>query len=176
MSNILKDVENVGVIIARMQVPFLTESHKATINTVLERHNRVIIFLGTNDNFEFKNPYPFDFRKEMILETFKGVTNINVIPLPDQKDNNSEWVRILDMFVNAFLVKNEKAILYGGRDSFIPYYEKEKGKYKCVELAAKDSDSGTELRNLSSQQIPKYSVDAANAILWTLKRMENDKI
>jgi hypothetical protein len=173
MNNILKDIESVGVIIARMQVPYLTESHKATINTVLERHNRVIIFLGTNDEINFKNAYPFDFRKEMIMETFAEHTNIDILPLPDQKDDNAAWVRTLDLFVNAFLFNGEGAILYGGRDSFIPYYEKETGKYKCVELAAKDYDSGTELRELVSNEMPRYSVGAAKAILWAFKQIKN---
>jgi hypothetical protein len=173
MSNTLKAKESVGVIIARMQVPYLTESHKATINTVLERHNRVIIFLGTNDDMNFKNPYPFDFRKEMIVETFSEYTNIDILPLPDQKDNNAAWVKTLDSFIGAFLFKGEGAILYGGRDSFIPYYEKEAGKYNCVELAAKDYDSGTELRELVSYEMPKYSIGTAKAILWSIKQLEN---
>ena len=175
MSNILKDIESVGVIIARMQVPYLTESHKATINTVLERHNRVIIFLGTNNQMNFKNSYPFDFRKQMIMETFNDKTNINIIPLPDQKDNDAEWVKILDSFVSAFLANGEDAILYGGRDSFIPHYESQNGKYRCVELAAKDYDSGTELRNLVAVEMPKYSLGAAQAILWTINQLNNHK-
>jgi len=171
MDNILKDIATVGVIIARMQVPYLTDSHKATINTVLERHNRVIIFLGTNDEINFKNPFPFDFRKQMIMSTFKENTNINIVPLPDQKNNDSEWVKVLDSLVGAFLVRNEDAILYGGRDSFIPYYEKQNGSFRCVELAPKDYDSGTELRNLVAIEMPTYSIGSAKAILWTMKQL-----
>lgn len=168
----LKEIKSLGVIIARMQVPYLTESHKATINTVLERHNRVVIFLGvTQSDIDFKNPYPFDFRKEMIRQTFGNHKSINIIPLPDKKNDNKGWVDALDSLIGAFLTKDEDAILYGGRDSFIPYYQKDNGKYQCVELAPRDYDSGTQLRELVSANMPSYSQESAQAILWCLKQL-----
>ena len=67
MNNLLREKKDVGVIVCRMQVPYLTESHKAIINTVIQRHPRVVICLGTtNKLIDEKNPYPFLFRKSMI--------------------------------------------------------------------------------------------------------------
>lgn len=155
-----------------MQVPFLTDSHQSLIRTVCSRHRRVVIFLGTTGKLiDEKNPFPFEFRKQMIESTdysgsiFDGSLPV-IVPLPDMEDND-EWVKNLDMLVNAFLSKEEDAILYGGRSSFIEYYN---GKYKTSELAPNDYDSGTQLRELASIDLPRYSPEAASAILWTLRQ------
>jgi len=173
MGNLLKERKGIGVIVARMQVPYLTESHKATINTVLDRHKRVIIFLGVSqDPMDFKNAYPFDFRKEMIRYTFGDNKNLNILPLPDKKNDNKGWVETLDSLIDSLLVGGEDAVLYGGRDSFIPYYKKDSGKFQCVELAPKDYDSGTELRELVAMDMPDYSPQSAQAILWAIKQLQ----
>jgi len=169
MSSLLKDKRAIGVIIARMQVPYLTESHKATIQTVFDRHTRVVIFLGVNnDGMTEKNPFPFDFRKEMIKQTFPD-NDFNIIPLPDNPDSNAAWVKQLDTFTRAFLTLDETAVLYGGRDSFIPWYKLDNGIYDCVELAPNDYDSGTDLRLLESIKLPKYTRESAQAILWAIR-------
>jgi hypothetical protein len=79
---------------------------------------------------------------------------------------------MLDSIITSFLAYDESAVLYGGRDSFIPFYTKEKGKFECVELAPTDYDSGTELRTLKSIELPSYSPEAATAILWTLRQVQ----
>ena len=176
MSNFLKEKKGIGVIICRMQVPKLTDSHKKMITTVCERHQRVVMFLGTtNKPIDKKNPFPFEFRKSMILNTHFPVdildtTSINVLPLPDNADN-LQWVSQLDNLIQAFLAAGEEAILYGGRESFIPFYQKDKGKFSCSELAAEDYDSGTELRALAAVKLPDYNEQVANSILWTLNQL-----
>lgn len=174
---ILKDKKAVGVIICRMQVPFLTASHASLIKTVISRHDRIIIFLGhTNKNIDGKNPYPFEFRKQMLMRKFEDEFAIlphavTIVPFPDQ-DDNSLWVKTLDLFIGSFLNYDEAAHLYGGRDSFIPFYKKESGKYETTEFAPTDYDSGTELRMLEAIEQPKYSIEAAKAILWTLRQVQ----
>ena len=181
MSSLLKERSGVGAVICRMQVPYLTESHKKLIKTVSDRHSRLIIFLGTkNDKMSMENPYPFEFRKQMILyanesaeESFLIDDNTTIIPLPD-RNGNGVWASILDSLVEAFLSNGEEAVLYGGRDSFIPSYEEGKGKFDCRELAPSDYDSGTALRKLASVEQPKYSPEAANAILWAINQLSDD--
>lgn len=171
MNNLLREKKDVGVIVCRMQVPYLTESHKAIINTVIERHPRVVICLGvTLKPIDEKNPFPFLFRKSMIEKTFNN-KNITIVPLADQPDNNKKWVNDLDTIIKSFLNKGEEAILYGGRDSFIPYYKKDKGEFNYVELAPTDYDSGTQLRELVSLNLPEYTPEAANAILFTMRQL-----
>lgn len=176
MDSLLKERKGVGVVVCRMQVPYLTDSHKSVINTVLARHPRVIIFLGTtNKQIDEKNPYPFEFRKRMIEKSFDVEQGrITILPLPDNKDND-EWVRTLDQFIGSFLGYDEEAVLYGGRDSFIPFYKKESGKHTCTELAPTDYDSGTELRTLESIKMPEYTKEAASAMLWTIRQLKNNK-
>ena len=172
MSNLLKDKKGIGVIVCRMQVPFLTESHKKMIETVKDRHKRIIIFLGTTGKtIEPKNPYPFEFRKQMIMSSFEDSASFNIVPLPDQANDNALWVKTLDTLIQTFLAFEEEAVLYGGRDSFIPYYKKDNGMFQSVELAPNDYDSGTDLRHLTSIEQPNYSPEAAAAILWAIRQI-----
>jgi hypothetical protein len=167
---LLKEKRGIGVIVCRMQVPYLTDSHHSVVNTVLNRHERIIMFLGTtNKPVDFKNPYPFEFRKQMIEKEFPDVKHLTIIPLPDNEDN-ALWVKILDSLILSFLSKEESAVLYGGRDSFIPYYKKDAGRFDCVELSPNDYDSGTQLRELSAIKLPEYTVESAQAILWALNQ------
>ena len=175
MDNFMKEKKGLGVLICRMQVPILTESHKSMVNTVRSRHNRVVIFLGTtNKIIDFKNPYPFEFRKKMLERTFCNMENVTILPIPDN-DDNPLWVKILDSFIGSFLAFDENAVLYGGRDSFISFYKKEKGTFECIELTPNDYDSGTELRELNSVKLPEYTPESANAILWTMRQLQNKK-
>ena len=171
MDNLLKEKKSIGVIVCRMQVPFLTDSHRKLIETVINRHERIIIFLGTtNKGIDSRNPFPFEFRKQM-LECALPSNKITIIPLPDN-DDNAIWVNVLDTLITSFLTHDETALLYGGRDSFIPYYKKDNGKFDSVELSPQDYDSGTQLRTLSSIPLPKYTTSTAEAILWTLRQIE----
>lgn len=165
----LKNKEALGVIISRMQVPVLTEAHKALINTALERHNRILILLGcTGAVIDEKNPYPYEFRKQMIEQSFPN-SKITFAPLPDVKGQDVLWVKLVDYMVETQLNKNEDAVLYGGRDSFIPLYIN--GKYACVELSAVENDSGTKLRSEAIKDVPKYTPEVANAILWAVNQI-----
>lgn len=170
---LLKDRRALGVIVARMQVPMLTTSHIGMLLTCIERHDRSVIFLGTAEGMSKSNPYPFLFRRQMIkqfLSVYKH-TKVAIIPLPDHADNKA-WVQTLDAMIRAQIVLGESAVLYGGRDSFIPYYKKDEGRFECIELSPNDYDSGTALRELAAIPLPVYSVEAANAILWTINQLK----
>lgn len=168
MSKLFKDSNTLGVIISRMQVPYLTESHKNMIKTIQERHNKIAIFLGITDNVDNKNPLSFDIRRQMIQPLMRE--HDIILPLKDN-ENNKDWVIQVDLIVNSLLFRDENAILYGGRDSFIPYYRKDGGKYHTIELLPEDNDSGTELRNLATIKLPIYSQAVAEAIIYTLSKI-----
>jgi bifunctional NMN adenylyltransferase/nudix hydrolase len=168
MPKFFKDNDTLGVIISRMQVPYLTASHINMIETVQQRHNKLLILLGVADVISTKNPLPFLFRKQM-LEEYLRPTDI-VMPLKDNNDN-SKWVRLVDTLVNCNIYGSETATIYGGRDSFIPYYVKDGGSHKVVELLPEDADSGTDLRNLASITIPVYSVENAQTIIYTVNQI-----
>lgn len=172
---LLKDRRALGVVIARMQVPELTTSHKNLLLSCTNRHDRSVIFLGTTDLISSKNPYPFLFRQQMIRQWERVARDINlnasILPLPDNQDNKL-WVYTLDSFIKALIVNGESAVLYGGRDSFIPYYKRDGGVFETVELKPEDYDSGTDQRNLAAIPLPEYSLPAAKAILWTINQLQ----
>jgi bifunctional NMN adenylyltransferase/nudix hydrolase len=163
---LFKDNTDVGVIISRMQVPYLTESHTNLIKSIQARHQSLIVLLGVSGKKDLKNPFDFLFRKQMISPLLRETDTI--IPLPDIEDNKV-WVQNVDLIISSL---TEKAILYGGRDSFIPYYKKDKGKFETQELLPEDNDSGTELRNIASVKIPQYSKEVAEAIIYTINQLK----
>jgi hypothetical protein len=169
---LFKDQSTLGVIISRMQVPFLTPSHIRLIQTIQGRHSKLLILLGITDTINVKNPFTFDFRRQMISQHLR--INDLIIPLKDNSENK-QWVSNVDMLVSANLVGNEQAILYGGRDSFIPYYIQDEGIFKTQELLPEDNDSGTELRNVASTKIPKYSKETAEALIYMINKLQDQK-
>lgn len=167
-NRLFKDNITVGVIISRMQVPYLTESHIDMIETVKSRHSKLLILLGVSRETNIKNPLSFDLRKQMIEPYLRE--HDQIIPIKDAEDNE-KWVQTVDLLVESFLDTNETAILYGGRDSFIPYYRNENGMYETQELLPTDNDSGTELRNLATIKLPIYSKEVAETIIYTVKKI-----
>ena len=164
---LFKDNTDVGVIISRMQVPYLTESHINLIKSIQARHQTLIVLLGVTDVISIKNPFSFIFRKQMLTPLLRDTDSI--IPLPDIEDNKL-WVENVDRIISSLTTDN--AILYGGRDSFIPYYRKDGGKYTTQELLPEDNDSGTELRNIAAVKIPTYSREVAEAIIYTINKIK----
>lgn len=169
---LFKDKTTMGVIISRMQVPYLTDSHRAMIDTIKQRHPRVAILLGVSKEISFKNPYPFDFRRQMVSVELRE--HDIIIPLPDFEDNK-KWVENVDTIINSLLSPKEMAILYGGRDSFIPYYKKDGGIFATQELLPEDNDSGTELRNIGATKPPVYSKQTAESWLWLMQQLEEQE-
>lgn len=167
---LFKDRTTLGAVVIRTQVPYLTESHKNMLNTVKQRHSRMLILLGVSDKIEFSNAFSFDFRRQMLNSELRE--HDVILPLLDEKDDNKVWVERVDVQVQSLLSPGETAIIYGGRDSFIPYYKNDGGKFATQELLPEDNDSGTELRSIGATKTPIYSVETANALLWLLKQLE----
>ena len=145
-----KDIEptdySIGVIIARFQVHELHEGHINLIDKVFSHHKKVIIFLGIPVIGNSKsNPLDYASREAMIKGTYP---NAIVLPLRDQR-SNARWSQELDSQIKVPFGELS-ALLYGSRDSFIPYYE---GKYQVRELSTDVLYSGTEVRNRVSKEI-----------------------
>ena len=143
------DQAEIGVIVARFQVHKLHEGHINLIDKVIENHKKVIIFLGVPVIGNTKaNPLDYASREAMIKETYP---NVIVLPLKDQR-SNEKWSRELDNQIQVPFGERSalSAILYGSRDSFIPYYS---GKYAVIELTTDVLYSGTEVRKQVSKEI-----------------------
>lgn len=148
----------VGVIIARYQVHKLHEEQRKMIDFVLSHHKKVIIFLGVARTQATKrNPMDFPTRKAMIQKHYPSAV---ILPITDNR-SNAVWSKTLDSKISE-VFPNTKALLYGGRDSFIPYYE---GRYQTTELVGDFTEvNGTELREEVSREILESSKFRAGVI------------
>ena len=137
-----------GVIIGRFQTPELHSEHIKLIQYVLDRHEKVILFLGVSTTLANKK-HPMDFitRKYMIEEQF-GVSKLTIIPLSDNKSDEI-WSKQLDSKIKEIFPLGSVTI-YGSRDSFIPYY---KGVNKTLELQPDIFVSATDIRELASKKV-----------------------
>ena len=157
----MKDKKDVGVIVARFQVPTLTEGHKDLIQQVIDNSYRTIIVLGLSPvKCTFRNPLDFESRKQMVLDEFPEVTVLYI------KDTYSDvnWSNQLDSMIKDVIGPGFSAYLYGSRDSFIKYYS---GKYECIEIDQTVFVSGTDMRKLASRQV-KSSSKFRKGVIWAV--------
>lgn len=137
----------VGVIIGRFQLPQLHTEHKKLIQYVLDRHKKVILFLGVPLKLGTKrNPLDFTSRKYMVEEEFGN--KLVILPLSDNP-SDEEWSKQLDLKVRE-VFPQESVTLYGSKDSFIPYYH---GEFKCESLVPDNYVSATDIREQCSKEI-----------------------
>ena len=152
-----KEKADIGVIIGRFQVHALHEAHRNLIDSVVSNHKRVILFLGVSPVIgTTKDPLDFTSRKLMIQESYP---DINIAPLPD-KGSDMVWSKTIDSRVREIFPLGS-VVLYGGRDSFLPYYH---GTFNVCELEQTIYISGTEVRKQVSEEIKSSPLWRAGAI------------
>ena len=152
---------SVGCMVARFQINELHEGHHYVIKQVIQNHKKAIIFLGVPKFVGTKkNPLDFDTRKKMVQESYPDVV---VAPLPDQ-GNNQRWARELDRRIQEIYPHGE-ILLYGGRDSFIPYYKDGGGKFDTKELEPLGVFAGADVRKLISEEV-KNSSDFRSGVIY----------
>jgi bifunctional NMN adenylyltransferase/nudix hydrolase len=152
-----KEKPEIGVIIGRFQVHDLHEAHNNLIATVVANHKKVILFLGVSPVMgTTKDPLDFTARKLMIQEYYP---EINIAPLPDHR-SDSAWSKMIDNRIREIFPIGS-VVLYGGRDSFIPYYH---GSFGVAELEQTIYISGTEIRKQVSEEIKSSPLWRAGAI------------
>lgn len=141
---------DVGVVVARFQVHELHEAHQDLINRVMSNHKTVVIFLGRPviENTK-RNPLDYPTRKIMVQNMYPKAI---IQPLPDQRSNEA-WSHELDNQIKI-IIGDRKPLLYGARDSFIPFYS---GRYDTAELETKVFISGTEIRKKVSRELLESS-------------------
>jgi bifunctional NMN adenylyltransferase/nudix hydrolase len=134
--------EHVGVIVGRFQVAELHDAHKALIDFVITRHEKVMIVLGLAEVLGTReDPLDFEDRKEMILDEYEVAVHYAY-----DVDSDEVWCRALDKLIGRQLKPGQTVALYGGRDSFIRHYEPY-GRYPTYELESKTFfNTGTEAR------------------------------
>ena len=162
--NINEKSYTVGVIVARMQVAELHEAHKELIDTVLSKHPRVLIFLGLAPvRGTMNDPLDYQPRKQMILEAYPPANYPNLtIGYIKDSFSDDDWSTRLDEQIADHLGPNDSAVLYGGRDSFIPHY---KGRFDVRELSSSRIVSGTEIR-AKIMQAPQSDPAFRRGAIW----------
>jgi bifunctional NMN adenylyltransferase/nudix hydrolase len=135
-----------GVIIARFQTPYLHEGHRNLIDNVRSKHNKLIIVLGASPiSGSRRNPYDYYTREKMIKKEYPEVV---VLPISDHPSDKI-WSQNLDMLL-ASVFPTEQFLLYGSRDSFIPYYS---GRFNTSELPVHGDYNATELRKQYADKV-----------------------
>lgn len=140
----------INVVIARFQVPSLTEGHKELLNKARNKCDHVLILLGCSDldGKTAENPLLFLQRKAAVE---RAAANINllascytVMPLRGSK-SNKEWTQRVDDMIYT-LWPDAEATIWVGRDSVVPACYMGRANIELLEETK--SISGTETRKL----------------------------
>jgi len=159
-----------GVIVGRFQVPELTEGHRDLINSVISRHDAVIIVLGLAPVKATKtNPLDYESRRQMIQEVYP---DLKVIYIHDHP-SNQEWVKNLDKQIELNTPPSSKICLYGSRDSFLDAYQVT-GRYQWRVLEPNRIESGSKIREKVALAIKNSSLFRWGAI-WAIEN-QYDKV
>jgi bifunctional NMN adenylyltransferase/nudix hydrolase len=161
----MKDISkySVAVLVGRFQVHELHEAHHYIIKQVVDNHKKIILFLGVSKTAGTKkNPLNFETRKRMIQNKYSEIT---ILALQDT-GNDFTWSKEMDKRIREVYPIGE-VLMYGGRDSFIPFYKRGGGQFECKELEQHTFVSGTEVRKLVSDQVKESSDFRAGVIYQT---------
>lgn len=154
----------VGIIVARFQVPSLHDEHRALIQKVTNTHPRVIVILGLAASINkctYNNPLDFPARKAMVESEFPGVEVIYIKDI----GNNLIWSKNLDDIISTQIGPGQRVVLYGGRDSFVPHY---RGKYQTQELVPNKFISGKEIRKQVGVK-SKGTKEFREGVIWAVE-------
>ena len=139
-------MNNIGVIIARFQTPYLHEGHKSIIETVQQNHNKTVIVLGVSPVLgSRRNPLDFPTRERMIKKEYPDMV---VLPLSDHP-LDTRWTQALDHSLTTTF-PGSTFTLYGSRDSFMTSYS---GNKKVVALPEQGKHNSTALREKFSDKV-----------------------
>ena len=132
---------DIGVVIGRFQVDSLHDGHRWIIGQALSHHRQIVIFIGCAPILGTKHdPLDYPTRERMIRTEYPDAI---VLPLYDHA-SDEKWSEQLDAAIRGVFPGLDRAVLYGGRGSFVKHYL---GKFDAREL---DSPvryrSGTEQR------------------------------
>lgn len=146
-----------NVVIARFQVPALTEGHRELLEYAFrDTTDVVLVMLGVPPVAGTKrNPLSWALRAGMVQEYVDGLTNRKaehgvVLPLLDKQDN-VEWVTQVDTLIDTYIAAGigKDAKLLGSRDSCLDIYKAFGGKHRTEFVAMSEevwATSGTSIR------------------------------
>lgn len=157
-------MDKVNVIVARFQVPELTEGHWHLINTTRDARPsaKLVIVLGTTERPNKRNPLTYEMRRDMVQD---HVYVDLVLPHADCPGNDAQWSWNLDHLLRLVFLGADIE-LYCGNDGFWPHYE---GGFKVNRIADHtDFLRGTSVR----EEIGKTTLNCANfrqGVIWAVQ-------
>jgi hypothetical protein len=116
----------------------------------------------------FKNPLPFEMRKQMIEEWFSKYfsKSMTVIPIVDVF-NVGLWSKNLDEKIKELTSETDVVTLYGSRDSFIFNYV---GKYPTIEVKSFSNISASQLREeVKRLDVTVTAEEFRKGVIWSLR-------
>lgn len=159
-------MKKAGVIIGRFQVHEIHSGHMALLDCVKKIHpEKMLVLLGTSLETNQNNPLDFRTRKIMLQSLFP---DIEVLPVIDFPGDDHVWSAHVDSLINV-VFPNQNAILYGGRDSFIPYYH---GKHETKEISFDIDETGTHIRERLAAK-PLNSSDFRAGVIYGILNLKN---
>jgi bifunctional NMN adenylyltransferase/nudix hydrolase len=139
-------MKTTAVIIARFQTPYLHDGHRYLLDGIKAKHHKVVIVLGVSPvKGSKRNPFDFYTREKLLKKTYPDFV---ILPLADHPLDDVWSSNLDDLLQNAF--PNEGFILYGSRDSFIPYYS---GCLHTQELPEQGDYSATVIRDEHADRV-----------------------
>lgn len=152
---------DIGVIVGRFQVHELHKGHTDLIDTVVASHEKVIIVLGLSyGKCTVNNPLDFQARQFMIQEKYPDITVMYIKDHPD----DIQWSMNLDELIKDHIGPESSVLLYGSRDSFLPYYH---GSLPTIKLDQTSFISGTEIRKKLGMNV-RRNADWRAGVCWAM--------
>lgn len=122
-----------GILVGRFQFYEINDALRALIVSIAARHERLVIFLGSNPAPSDLNPLEWPLRQEMLLEAFED--ELEIQELPDVPDDRN-WSQELDRRIME-LRPTLPVTIYGTMDGFVERYS---GRYDTEPLPIDPED------------------------------------
>ena len=147
----------VGVIVGRFQIPYPHAGHLDLINHVLNKSDRVLIFVGDSPaNLNDKNPIPAN----LLLDNILNINNKIEAKTIKDHPSDSHWSYTLDTEILTLTDNKDEITLYGSRNSYLTVYN---GKFKIEYYNPIREISSTDIRKSIK---PCNSEDFLNGMIY----------
>jgi len=165
----MKNTEvNIGVIVGRFQVAYLTKGHRHLIDTAIKENDEVIIFIGdTVVKNTIMNPLVFGDRMLLFMNDKKinelvGSGKLIIEKIPDI-GNVEIWNKKLDTLIkekSRYQNTPKNVTIYGSRKSMVQTYD---GEFNTAIVEEIPGVSGTESRSnmiydMNAKFKPEYRI------------------
>lgn len=152
----------VGVVIGRFQCHNLHEGHQFILDTAKAGCDKLCVLVGSGEGVpDERNPLDYKTREVMIKSAYPDADVFVLRNHPSDK----VWSAVLDRFLQGHYPEMD-AVLYGSRDSFIPYYS---GSLEAHLVETTLAANATELRKVATETIPD-SEDFRKGVLYAHTR------